>query len=60
MDKKTNRLVGQCGLLIQNIDNIERLEIGYSILPEFWNQGFASESAMKCKIMLLRIILLIR
>jgi len=49
IDKKTNRLVGQCGLLIQNIENIERLEIGYSILPEFWNQGFASESAMKCK-----------
>jgi len=49
IDKKTNFLVGQCGLLIQNIDNIERLEIGYSILPEFWNQGYASESAMKCK-----------
>jgi len=49
IDKKTNRLVGQCGLLIQNIENIERLEIGYSILPEFWNQGYASESAMKCK-----------
>ena len=49
IDKKTNRLVGQCGLLIQNIENIERLEIGYAILPEFWNQGFASESARKCK-----------
>ena len=49
IDKKTNRLVGQCGLLIQTIENIKRLEIGYSILPEFWNQGFASESAAKCK-----------
>jgi len=49
IDKKTNRLIGQCGLLIQTIENIERLEIGYSILPEFWNQGFASESAIKCK-----------
>ncbi len=49
IDKKTNRLVGQCGLLIQTIENIERLEIVYSILPEFWNQGFASESAIKCK-----------
>ena len=49
IDKKTNRLVGQCGLLIQTIENIERLEIGYSILPEFWNQGYAYESATKCK-----------
>jgi len=49
IDKKTNRLIGQCGLLIQTIENIERLEIVYSILPEFWNQGFASESAIKCK-----------
>lgn len=49
IDKKTNRLVGQCGLLIQTIDDIERLEVGYSILPKFWNQGYASESATKCK-----------
>jgi len=44
-----NKLVGQCGILIQTIENIQLLEIGYSILPEFWNQGFASESAIKCK-----------
>jgi RimJ/RimL family protein N-acetyltransferase len=49
VDKKTDRLIGQCGLLIQTIDNVERLEIGYSILPEFWHQGFAIESAIKCR-----------
>jgi ribosomal-protein-alanine N-acetyltransferase len=49
IDKKTNLLVGQCGLLIQSIQNIERLEIGYSILPEYWHNGYASESAIKCK-----------
>ncbi len=49
IDKKTNLIVGQCGLLVQTIENIERLEVGYSILPKFWNQGFASESAKKCK-----------
>ena len=49
IDKKTNLLVGQCGLLIQTIENIERLEVGYAILPEYWNQGFASEAAIKCK-----------
>jgi RimJ/RimL family protein N-acetyltransferase len=49
IDKKTNLMVGQCGLLVQTIGNTQRLEIGYSILPKFWNQGFASESAKKCK-----------
>ena len=49
IDKNTNQLVGQCGLLVQTIANFKRLEVGYSILPKFWNQGFAFESARKCK-----------
>ncbi len=49
IDKKTNLLVGQCGLLIQSVQNIERLEIGYSILPEYWHNGYASESGIECK-----------
>jgi ribosomal-protein-alanine N-acetyltransferase len=49
IDKKTNLLIGQCGLLIQSVQNIERLEIGYSILPKYWGNGYATEAAMKCK-----------
>ncbi|WP_107039160.1 GNAT family N-acetyltransferase [Brumimicrobium mesophilum] len=49
IDKQSNQLIGQCGLLIQNIDNEERLEIGYSVLPKFWNNGYAFEAALKCK-----------
>ncbi|UII78658.1 GNAT family N-acetyltransferase [Flagellimonas sp. CMM7] len=47
--KETNQLVGMCGLLVQNVDEVEELEIGYSVLPEFWLQGFAFEAAQKCK-----------
>lgn len=47
--KDTNRLVGQSGLLVQNIEDLNRLEVAYSILPEFRHQGFASEAAQKCK-----------
>jgi ribosomal-protein-alanine N-acetyltransferase len=43
--KKTKRFVGQCGILVQTIENVERLEFGYAILPEFWNKGFVSEAA---------------
>lgn len=49
IDKNSNRLVGQCGLLVQTIEEVERLEIGYSLLPEFWGRGYASEAALKCK-----------
>ncbi|MFT6850981.1 MAG: ribosomal-protein-alanine N-acetyltransferase [Sphingobacteriales bacterium] len=49
IDKNTNEFIGQCGLLIQKIENIDRLEIGYSILPKFWGKGYASEAAIKCK-----------
>ncbi|WP_350291129.1 GNAT family N-acetyltransferase [uncultured Croceitalea sp.] len=47
--KETNKLVGICGLLVQIVDGIEELEIGYSVLPEYWRNGFAYEAAHKCK-----------
>jgi RimJ/RimL family protein N-acetyltransferase len=49
IDKKTNAFVGQCGLLVQTIDGIEELEIGYSLMPEHRGKGYASEAARKCK-----------
>jgi ribosomal-protein-alanine N-acetyltransferase len=49
IEKVSGKLIGHCGLLIQNVDKISELEIGYSLLPEFWNKGFATESAKKCR-----------
>ncbi|MBP2832159.1 GNAT family N-acetyltransferase [Aquimarina sp. U1-2] len=49
INKETDQFIGQSGLLVQNIDNQNRLEVGYSILPKYWNQGYAFEAASKCR-----------
>jgi RimJ/RimL family protein N-acetyltransferase len=49
INKNTNALIGQCGLLVQEIEGEQFLEIGYSILPKFWGMGYATEAAQKCK-----------
>lgn len=49
IEKTTGKLVGQCGLLIQTIDDKKYLEIGYGILPEYWGMGYATEAAKKCR-----------
>ncbi|QOI95974.1 MAG: GNAT family N-acetyltransferase [Flammeovirgaceae bacterium] len=47
--KDTGELIGHAGLLVQQVDGVEELEVAYSLLPKFWHQGFATEAARKCK-----------
>lgn len=47
--KEKNIFVGLCGLLIQQVDGLTEMEIGYSLLPTYWRLGFATEAAQKCK-----------
>jgi RimJ/RimL family protein N-acetyltransferase len=44
-DKKTGELIGQCGLLVQEMDGDARLEVGYSLLPNYYGKGYAIEAA---------------
>ncbi len=40
--KGTNEFIGEAGIIGYN-PNANRCVIGYNLLPEFWNQGYASE-----------------
>lgn len=46
--KETGRLIGDCGITMQNIDGKIKPEIGYHIHKSCWRRGYASEAARKC------------
>ena len=43
--KETGKLIGDCGVTIQNIDGELLPEIGYHIHKNYWQNGFGSEAA---------------
>ncbi len=45
--KSTDEFVGYCGFYDQNIDGCEEIELGYRLLPKFWDQGLATEVSAK-------------
>ncbi len=45
IDKKTGQFMGQCGLLMQTIDEQTEIEVGYHIFKKYWGQGYAPEAA---------------
>ena len=40
-----DRLIGYCGFFAQIVDDVEELEIGYRLHPDYWGQGLATEAA---------------
>jgi len=45
IEKETGALVGQCGLILQDVGGIGEIEIGYHLLPQYWGKGYATEAA---------------
>jgi [ribosomal protein S5]-alanine N-acetyltransferase len=45
IEKETGNFVGQCGMLLQEVDGLHELEVGYHIFPEFRGMGYAAEAA---------------
>ncbi len=47
--KQNGKLIGQCGLTLQQWKSGEVLEIGYLFNRAYWHNGYAIESAKACK-----------
>ena len=43
--KDTNEFIGMCGLLVQVVNGINEIEVGYHLLKRFWGRGYATEAA---------------
>ena len=47
--KETDKMIGQCGLTMQQWKDQEVLEICYLFERSHWHQGYATEAAKACK-----------
>lgn len=47
--KETDKMIGQCGLTMQQWKDQEVLEIGYLFERSHWHQGYTTEAAKACK-----------
>jgi ribosomal-protein-alanine N-acetyltransferase len=47
--KSSAELIGDCGLVRQNIDGNDEIEIGYHVRRDLWRQGLATEAAQACR-----------
>ncbi len=45
IDRKSKKMVGQCGLLLQKVDNKLEIEVGYHFIQKYWGMGYATEAA---------------
>jgi ribosomal-protein-alanine N-acetyltransferase len=50
VEKKSEKFIGLAGIVPREIDFIIIYEIAYSLLPEFWGNGYATEVATQMKV----------
>ena len=47
--KETGEMIGLGGLIVQDCDGEQVLEIGYFLRRDCWHRGYATEAAIACK-----------
>jgi ribosomal-protein-alanine N-acetyltransferase len=46
---KTQEVIGDCGIILQQVEGERLYEIGYHLRRDFWGQGLATEAAVACR-----------
>lgn len=47
--KETSELIGDCGIIVQQVEGERLHEIGYHLRRDLWHQGLATEAAIACR-----------
>jgi RimJ/RimL family protein N-acetyltransferase len=47
--KQTEEVIGDCGILLQQVEGERFYEIGYHLRRDQWHQGLATEAAIACR-----------
>jgi [ribosomal protein S5]-alanine N-acetyltransferase len=47
--KSTGEMIGDCGIIRQQVDGESLYEIGYHLRRDLWGQGLATEAAIACR-----------
>src|SRR5258708_12822437 len=48
-DSEVREIIGDCGIILQQVEGERLYEIGYHLRRDFWGQGLATEAAIACR-----------
>ena len=49
VQNEVQKMIGDCGIILQQVEGERLYEIGYHLRRDFWGQGLATEAAIACR-----------